>query len=168
MIADIRVRSALSAAIGRPRAIAASTAARFDARVSPGAGTAASDDAPPEISATRTPSGSTAAARASAARPARSLAASGRGWLATVSDQPGATRPAPGAITSPSAITAAPRAIAIAALPIAIPTGARPPRSIAASAAATRRAGSIAATVSSTSRRSRARAALIAPRAAPR
>ena len=125
LIAERCLRTVFSAWMSAPDRSNTPVAARLSSSVSPSAGKASSDDAPPEISTSSNASGGTAPAIVSARRAAASLPAPGCGCSPTIVSNGSGICGRSGATTSPPAIrspnaTDAACAIAIDALPAAI------------------------------------------------
>ena len=130
--ADRCFRTQLSPSIAMPARSRTAVTADLSSRVRPGIGAARPADAPPDSNRTRTSSGASPAASASARRPAATLPAVGTGCPTSNHSRPPGGVPARGEATSPRAAhrgTADTNADAIsaAALPAATTTGTRPP-----------------------------------------
>ena len=126
LMAERCFRTEFRSAIGTPAFINARAVLILSSSESPGAGTASSEDAPPDSRTTSAPPARVAAAPASARRPAASLAPFGDGCAASNHSRPGASAPSPrGPETTPARATPArsarqnARAMGHAALPAA-------------------------------------------------
>ena len=153
LIAERCFLTQFRSAMPAPSSISAAMVAPLSSSVRPGAGTASSDEAPPDNNTRSAPPDRLWRARASARRPPASLAASGRGCPPAIHSNRAGSGPAPmrGPASSPASIpspgtSASPEAIGHAALPAAITKRGRPSSAGSARADATRRRGSTAST----------------------